>query len=147
MRSSGLPFEPEASRLKKGFDMQKDAGGGGVTITGSNVSTAGGDIVGRDKIQQVSSHQIDNVFDPVCKAIEVVGPSEKAAAEEKLRALKDEAGKGKHADDSVVAKLVEGLVGLVPGAVAGIVGAFASPVLSGLAGPVTKYVLDKIQGK
>lgn len=89
--------------------MQKDAGGGGVTITGSNVSTAGGDIVGRDKIQQVSSHQIDNVFDPVCKAIEVVGPSEKAAAEEKLRALKDEAGKGKHADDLVVAKLVEGL--------------------------------------
>jgi hypothetical protein len=127
--------------------MPKDAGGGGVAITGSNVNTAGGDIVGRDKIQHVSSHQIDDVFGPVGKVIEAAEPLEKAAAEEKLRALKDEVAKGKHADDSVLAKLVEGLVGLVPAAVAGIVGAFASPVLSGLAGPVTKYALDKIQGK
>jgi hypothetical protein len=119
--------------------MPKDAGGGGVTITGSDVNTGGGDIVGRDKIQ--------HVFGPIGKVIETAGPSEKAAAEEKFRALKEEVSKGKHADDSVVAKLVEGLVGLVPGAVAGIVGAFASPVLSGLAGPVTKNVLDKIQGK
>jgi hypothetical protein len=127
--------------------MQKDAGGGGIAITGSNVNTAGGDIVGRDKIQHVSSHQIDDVFAPIGKVIETAGPSEKAAAKEKFRALKDEVAKGKHADDSAVAKLVEGLVGLVPGAVAGIVSAFASPVLGGLAGPVTKYVLDKIQGK
>jgi hypothetical protein len=120
-----------------------DAGGGGVAITGSNVNTAGGDIVGRDN----SSHQMDDVFGPIGKVIETARPSEKAAAEEKFHALKDEVAKGKHADDSVVAKLVEGLVGLVPGAVAGIVGAFASPVLSGLAGPVTKYALDKIQSK
>jgi hypothetical protein len=126
--------------------MPKDArAGGGVTITGSNVNTAGGDIVGRDKIQYLSSHQIDDVFGPVRKVIETAG--DKAAAEEKLRALKDEVSKGKHADDSVIAKLMEGLVGLVPGAVAAIVGAFASPVLSGLAGPVTKYVLNKIEGK
>jgi hypothetical protein len=126
------------------FDMPTDAGGGGVTITGSNVNTAGGDIVGRDKI---SSHQVDDVFGPIGKVIETAGPSEKAAAEEQFRALKNEVAKGTHADDSVVAKLVEGLVGLVPGAVAGIVSAFASPLLGGLAGPVTKYVLDKIQGK
>jgi hypothetical protein len=127
--------------------LTKDAGGGGVTITGSAVKTGGGDIVGRDKIQHISSHQMDDVFSPIGKVIETAGPSEKAAAEENFRALKDEVAKGKHADDSVVSKLVEGLVGLVPGAVAGIVGAFASPVLSGLAGPVTKYALDKIQGK
>jgi hypothetical protein len=127
--------------------MPKDVGGGGITITGGNVNTAGGDIVGRDKIQRVSSHQMDDLFGPIGKVIETAGPSEKVAAEEQFRALKDEVAKGTHADDSVVAKLVEGLVGLVPGAVAGIVGAFASPVLSGLAGPVTKYVLDKIQSK
>ena len=127
--------------------MPKEAGGGGVTITGSNVNTAGGDIVGRDKIQHVSSHQMDDVFGPIGKVIETAGPSEKAAAEENFRGLKEEVAKGKHADDSVVAKLVEGLVGLVPSAMAGIVSAFASPVLSGIAGPVTKYVLDKIQGK
>jgi hypothetical protein len=131
----------------KDFDMPKDAGGGGVTITGSNVNTAGGDIVGRDKIQHISSRQMDEVFAPIGKVIETAGPSEKAAAEENFRALKHEVAKGKHADDSLVAKLVEGLVGLVPGAVAGIVSAFASPVLGGLAGPITKYALDKIQGK
>jgi hypothetical protein len=42
---------------------------------------------------------------------------------------------------------VEGLVGLVPHAVGAVVGTFANPVLSGIAGPVTKYVLEKIEGK
>jgi hypothetical protein len=127
--------------------MAKDASDGGVSITGSNVNTEGGDIVGRDKFQHFSPHQMDDVFGPIGKVIETAGTPEKIAAEEKLRALKDEVAKGKHADDSAIAKLVEGLVGLVPGGVAAIVGAFASPVLSGLAGPVTKYVLDKLQGK
>jgi hypothetical protein len=125
--------------------MAKDTGG--VTITGSNISTGGGDIVGRNKIQHFSSHQMDDVFGPVRKAVEAAATQDKRAAEEKLQALKDEVSKGKHADDSVVAKLLEGLVGLVPGAVSSVVGAFTSPVLSGIAGPVTKYVLDKLQGK
>ncbi len=129
--------------------MSKDAGaGGGVSITGSNVNTAGGDIVGRDKIQHVSLQQLDDAFGPIRKAIETASQQDKkSAAEEKLKALKDEVSKGKQADDSMIAKLLEGLVGLVPSAVAAVVGAFASPVLSALVGPVTKYALDKIQGK
>jgi hypothetical protein len=54
--------------------------------------------------------------------------------------LKKEAAKGKSATDSVMAKLVDGIVGLVPGA-------FGTPLLAGIAGPATQYVLDKIQGK
>jgi hypothetical protein len=50
--------------------MPKDVGGGGITITGGNVNTAGGDIVGRDKIQHVSSHQMDDLFGPIGKVIE-----------------------------------------------------------------------------
>jgi hypothetical protein len=69
---------------------------------------------------------------PLGKSSKTAGTAEKAAPEEKLRALKHEVAKGKHADDSVIAKLLEGLVGLAPGAVAGIVSAFASPVLSGV---------------
>src|SRR5215471_394081 len=93
-------------------------GGGSVTITDSNVSTSGGDIVGRDKVQHISAKHIDDVFGPIGKAIDGAAPEQKAAAEEKLRALKDEVGKGKGADDSVLAKLVEELVGLAPSAVA-----------------------------
>jgi hypothetical protein len=72
--------------------MAKDAAGGGVTITGSNVSTGGGDIVGRDKIEHLSP-QIDDVFGPIGKVIETAGGAEKAAAEQKLSALKDEVAK------------------------------------------------------
>jgi len=46
-----------------------------------------------------------------------------------------------------MAKLVEGIVELVPGAVSAVVSAFATPILGGLAGPVTKFVLDKVQGE
>jgi len=129
--------------------MAKDpATGGGVTITGGTVSTGGGDIVGRDKVQVISQNHIDGAFAPIAQAIEATtSPEHRAAAEQKLRALKDEAAKGKNANDSVIAKLVEGLVRLVPGAVGAVVSAFAGPVLSGIAGPVTKYVLEKIEGK
>ena len=64
-----------------------------------------------------------------------------------MEALKAEAAKGKQADDGTVAKLVDGFVQLVPSAVGAIVSAFGTPILGGIAGPVTKFVLDKIGGK
>ncbi len=65
---------------------------------------------------------------------------------ETVNALAAETAKGDKADDSKLAHLVKGLIDLVPAAVGGIVSAFASPVLGGLAGPLTKAVLEKIQG-
>ena len=55
--------------------------------------------------------------------------------------------KGKDADDSKIAKLLDSLVELVPGAVSTVVSTFASPILAGIAGPVTKFVLERIQGE
>jgi hypothetical protein len=125
----------------------KQGTAGGVTITQATVNTGGGDIVGRDKIGYTSLNQIEGAFRPVAQAIEVADLDRKAAAAEKLRALKEEVAKGANANDSVIAKLVDGLVGLVPGAVSAIAATFAGPLLSGITGPVTKFVLDKIQGK
>ena len=71
----------------------------------------------------------------------------KDEALKKVEALKQEVAKGKEADDNRVAKLLDGLVGLVPSAVSSVVSTFASPILGGIAGPVTKFVLDKIQGR
>jgi hypothetical protein len=119
---------------------------GGVTISKSQVNTGGGDIVGRDNIRQSAAHQLEGVFQPVSAAIARADPTVKSAAEAKLQALKQEVVKGKPADDPTIAKLVEGLVGLVPAAVSAIVAAFATPILGGVAGPATKYVLDKIRG-
>ena len=56
-----------------------------------------------------------------------------------------EAARGEKADDGRLAQLIEGLVDLAPGAVSAVVSAFASPILAGIAGPVTKYVLDKLK--
>jgi hypothetical protein len=39
---------------------------------------------------------------------------------------------------------VKGLVGLVPSAVSAIVSAFGTPILGGVAGPVTKFVLAEL---
>jgi hypothetical protein len=54
--------------------------------------------------------------------------------------------KGKNADDGVMAKLLDGLVGLVPAAATAVGSAFATPILGGIAGPVTSFVLDKLRG-
>src|SRR5438045_8945129 len=72
---------------------------GGVNISGGNVNV-GGDIVGRDKITQISSNQLDAIFRPL---EEDAGQQPEAA--KKVEALKNEAAKGKKADDGVMAKV------------------------------------------
>jgi len=121
---------------------------GGVNISGGTVAV-GGDIVGRDKIAATENSrvQLDQILRPVEDAVRTASRENQSKARQKLEDLKAEAVKGKNAEDGVVAKLVKGLVGLVPSAVGAVVSAFATPLLGGIAGPVTKYVLDEIQGK
>ncbi len=121
---------------------------GGVNITAGNV-TVGGDISGRDKIvgPEISTVQLEQIFRPLTDAVRSAPPAVQEEAAQKVEELKKETAKGKSATDSVMAKLVEGIVALVPNAVSAIAGAFGTPLLAGIAGPATKYVLDKIQGK
>ena len=60
--------------------------------------------------------------------------------------LEAEVAKGKRADDSKMGRIVDGLVAMVPGAFGAVVSLFSTPILGGIAGPVTKYVLDKLKG-
>ena len=149
-----------------------DTGGG--AYVGGNVN-AGGDFVGRDKTvhgdqittgdvsgtgvaigrgaqanvtQGVSPRDLEPLFAPLLAAVAREAPADKTAeAVQQVQALKAEVAKGKEADDSKIGKIVDGLVALVPGAIGAVVGMFASPVLGGIAGPVTKFVLDKLQGR
>jgi hypothetical protein len=131
-------------------DMSEKTGqgqSGGVNISGQ-VGSVGGDIVGRDKITGVPSPAaLDGALRPVTEAIGTAPAEVHAEAEAKLAALKDEAAKGKDANDGVIAKLVDGLVELVPAAASAVASAFATPILGGIAGPVTGFVLDKLRGK
>jgi hypothetical protein len=119
---------------------------GGVTISGS-IGLVRGDIVGRDKItSSMSATAIEEALEPVREAV-ASAPEEKAEqAATILAELKQEATKGDGASDAAVAKLVDGLVALLPGPASAVVGAFATPILGGLAGPVTNFVLNKLRG-
>jgi hypothetical protein len=120
----------------------------GVKITGGSV-TVGGDIIGRDKIvgTQVSRVELDQILRPVEQAVRTAPSANQLPGMQKLDELKSEVSKGKSARDGTVAKLVEGLAGLIPNAVSAVVSAFGTPLLGGIAGPATKYVLEKVQGK
>jgi hypothetical protein len=127
---------------------------GGVSITGGTFS--GNEIVGGNKTETVQGdktvtvnvqlqQQIQQALQPVAAAIEKAPPEKQAEAAKTLDKIKEEVAKDKKADDGTLAKLVEGLVGLVPSAVTAVASAFGTPLLGGIAGPITKYVLDKFK--
>jgi hypothetical protein len=119
---------------------------GGVNIQGGTVNTGGGDITGRDKIIKPEiPHDLEEILRPLIEAISASPQEKRTEAFAKLDELKKEAAKGEERDDSVVAKLIDGLVALVPGAASAVVSAFGTPILGGIVGPVTKFVLEKIQ--
>ena len=146
--------------------------GGGAYVRGH--VTAGGDFVGRDRIvhgdqittgdvsgtgiavgrgahasvvQGMAPRDLEPLFAPLLAAIAAAAPDDsKAAALQQAQALKAEVAKGKEAEDGVIANMIEGLAGLVPEAVKTIMVTFGSPILAGLTGPITKYVLGKLKG-
>jgi hypothetical protein len=119
---------------------------GGAYIEGT-VNTGGGPFAGRDMIARgFSPRDVEALFAPLLKVVTERAPADnQVEAEQQVEQLKAEVTKGDHADDRRIGKIVEGLVTMVPGAVGTIVGIFATPILSGIAGPVTKYVLDKLK--
>lgn len=130
--------------INTGTQTRIDTGGG--AYVGGNVQA--GEFVGRDKIKQgISLRDLEPLFAPILSAIQQHAPAEQqAVAAQQVEDLKTEAAKGKQADDGKVGKIMEGLAAKVPDTVSAIVSAFASPLLGGIAGPVTKYVLDKLKG-
>jgi hypothetical protein len=124
---------------------QIDTGGG--AYFGGPVS-AGGNIIGRDQIitEGVSGRDLESLFAPLLALVAEQAPSDKrAAAVQQVQDLKAEVAKHEQADDSKIATIVDGLAGLVPKAVGAIVSTFAMPILAGIAGPVTKFVLNRLQ--
>lgn len=121
---------------------------GGISVTNAKVI---GDIFEGNKTIDNSTNntttnisyveQVRNSLEPIAAAIEQA-PVNKAEAKAKLEQLKDEASKGRKADDGVMSTLLKGLVGLVPTAITAVATAFGSPILGAIAGPATKAVID-----
>lgn len=129
--------------INTGTQTRVETGGG--AYVGGNVA-ASGDFVGRDKITQgISPADLATLFAPLYAIAQQAAPDKQAAASQSVADLKAEVAKGKAADDGRLGKLVDGLIGLVPGAVTAVTSMFATPILGGIAGPVTKFVLDKLK--
>lgn len=128
-------------------DRASEGQSGGVNIAGS-VGSVGGNIVGRDmtssSVNAAPSAAFEDALRPLVDAVRAAPEDKRVQAEAKLAELKQEAAKGTAANDGVIATLLNGLVGLVPGAVTAVVSAFATPVLGAIAGPVTKIVLGNL---
>lgn len=114
------------------------------TISGSGINI--GHNVQPNTTRGISPHDLAPLFSSAKAAIMNQGCLE--TQNEALRHLEDlqaEILKGKDADDGRMAKILDGLAGMLPSAVRSVADIFVSPVLSGIAGPITKFVLDKFQ--
>jgi hypothetical protein len=133
------------SHINTGTQTKIDTGGG--AFVGGSLDTGGGEFVGRDKIiQGIPAKELEPLFAPLLAAVvQHAPPDKRAAAVQQVQELKAEVAKGKHADDSKLGKIVDGLAALVPGATGAVASMFATPLLGGIAGPVTKFVLDKLK--
>lgn len=120
---------------------------GGGAYFGGNVKV-GGNLAGRDMhiTQGMSAAEIEPLFAPLLAIVsQHAEPGRQEAALQQVRELQLEVEKGDKANDGRVARIVDGLTGMVPQAVASVLGLFASPILEKIAGPVTKFVLDKLK--
>jgi hypothetical protein len=124
---------------------QIDLGGG--TYVGGHVN-AGRDFVGGNQVHEgISAAELAALFTPLLAAVAQHAPTDRQTeALQKVSELQAELAKGSLKDDSKVGKLVQGLIDLVPKAVGSVVSLFASPILGGVAGPFTQYVLERIKG-
>ncbi len=117
----------------------------GGTVSGHIVTGDHNVVAGRDATSGISAAELERLFAPILAAVTTAPPEQMAIAAPLVAELKAEVEKGDKADDGLMARLIEGLVDLVPAAVGSVVSVFASPILGGIAGPVTRDVVDKIQ--
>ena len=122
--------------------------GGGAYVAGKVSVKGGGDFIGRDKvIHGGPPTDLPAVFATLLAAINQ--HTEAAAKElvaEQVAEIQAEATQAPaQRNDKRMARLLDGLVDLVPGAVGAVVGAFASPLLGIVVGPATAAVLAQFK--
>jgi hypothetical protein len=122
---------------------------GGGNYFGGNVATGGGHFAGRDQTisSAVTARELEALFAPLLAVLaQAAPPARQAEAAQQVQELKAEVARGQQADDSRIGRLIDGLAAMAPAAVASVLSTFATPILGGIAGPVTKFVLDRLKG-
>jgi hypothetical protein len=121
----------------------------GDKINVGNISGSHGFNIGSGSVTNagLSNEDLDRLFIPLLAAIQNAPPERRREAAQTVQELKSEAAKREKADDGRMARLLDKFVDLIPGGVAALLSAFGSPILSGMVGPVTKYALERLQGR
>lgn len=89
--------------------------------------------------------KLDELFQPLKEQVQAAPPDKRPQAEAHVQELHSELSKGPNANTERLNTIIDGLVALVPGALSAVVSMFASPLLTGLVGPATKFVLDRLK--
>lgn len=120
---------------------------GGIHIGGDMVAP-GSNIAGGDQTiysgAGTSGADLARILAPLLDAARAAPPEKRAQAETKVTAIHEELKKGKDADDNRLGGLLEDLTKMLPDAIKTVVTVFGNPILAGLAGPVTKFVLSRL---
>ena len=132
-----------------GFNVAGGVATGGGAFVGGGVTVGHGDFVGRDKIVTgLSPGDLDALFAPLIAVIrgqQGFASPDQSATLQQVHELKAEVAKGTSAADTKVARIVDGLVRLVPSAIGSVISMFATPLLGAIAGPLTKGILDRLK--
>lgn len=115
-------------------------------VTGQNQTFITGDVGSINQgLTPDDLLKLDTLLQPLREEVQQAAPPEKREqAEEKIQELHAELSKGGDASASRLNTILDGLIGLVPGAASAVGTVFASPLLGALVGPVTKMVLEHI---
>lgn len=130
-------------------ERENEADGGGDVITIGDIGRGAAVAAGRGASASVhagpSDDTLDDLFGPLFAALDKVSGERRDEAHEMATALRNEAAKGEGADDATMARLVEGMCYLAPGAAGAVTTLFADPALAAVAGPITRYEVDKLK--
>jgi hypothetical protein len=102
---------------------------GGIRVGGNLYA---GKVAGRDLVEQNVTEKLsidlDALFAPIVQEVGLAPPAVELEAKRQVGDLEKELKKEDKADDGVIARLIKGLVGLVPAAVSALVATFANPI-------------------
>lgn len=117
----------------------------GDKISVGNISDSTGIAIGRETQanvnQGISGAELNQLFAPLLAQVAQQNPT----AVSQVNELKEEAGKGKAADDEKIADLVGAIAEAAPAVIETIINLFTNSVVAKAAGVATKYILKRLR--
>lgn len=113
-------------------------------LTGNTGVAIGSHARNTTTVTTSGSPQVDHFFAALLALAQVAPPTQRSAVLVAVQLIQSEAKRGAQADDQQLARQIEQLTTLLPGAAPILSLTFNQPALAPAIGPITKYVLGKL---